>query len=522
MAKSPPKLLRYNGTVYEQVPLRVRYAGKTYVIAQNPMAPGPAELTLPAVPSFDPAAGQQMGKEMGQEVAPEIEKTAPVMELQKQLVKEEDIKKTIQPMIDALNDEAQKYLAAVGVKTSGDFTIEAIERDGLDIKVPIHTGNFAKMPTETAVYFDFMVKLPGAEDVEEQARGEQVAPGKKRPPGEWTKGEHLFIDKLWSAVENTLDSVSKRLDGSKALQEISVGLCDKFLMSKPRQAESLLESVAFLQNVPKVEAGELQSIPEGEPGSEDSKAWLADFLMKLREGNLEKITSQRYHMSNLFKRDQLREVLEVLGAERILAKQIVDTANAVLDTFADDGEYAEWVGALLKGDKSAARMSREKVEQAVRALAAHEGYKDSAPVRIGTDPDTGNVIAKIDVPGNLTYVFRKSAGTAPPQFLEAEAELCGFKWVVTSTQDAMQLLTAVADVAEAAQNSADPSLSEDREEGDMAKILRMVETRKRQVEEEKRKLERAQPQEQRPPATDEFIPPAGTEQTPAPSYVPTQ
>ncbi len=479
MAKQPPKVLRYAGIEYEAVPLLVRYAGQTYVIAQDPLARDDAAISLPALPP-DKGQGRQLGQELGQEQAGplqggERDPDIPILPTELQLIEEEDVKKALQPLIDAINTEAQAYLQAVGLQTSGDFVVDSIERDGLDLKVPIKAGNFARIPGDADVYFDFMVELPGAEELEEEARGDTVEEGTPKPPGSWWKGEHLMMDKLAYGVVNVLRGLGEKLKGKKALQEVAVSLCGSFMISPSKSAESLLQSAAFLQKVPKVEPGDLISVPEGEPGSEDSLAWFASFLTRIRKEEYQRTIRERFPQAQWLKPGIMREITTVLVEGRKITQENADTVAAIIDSFANDGEYAQFVADVLEGKPGGgARASREAVERAVRQIVAHEKYKDSAPVHIGTDPSSGDIVARVENP-SMSLVFRKGAGgSATPQLMWAEVELCGFKWKVTSAQDAARLFTAKADIVEYKENAIDPSLNQEQKKlkpGDLIREL---------------------------------------------------
>lgn len=520
MAKQPPRLLRYAGVDYEIVPRVVRYAGKTYVIAQDPLAPSTAPLTLPALPPADPAAGAQIGRELGQEQMAPLEggdPNAPVMPSQLQLMKEEDVEKTLQPLIDAINEEAQKYLQGVGLQTSGDFVVDAIERDGLDLKIPVKVGNFARIPGDAAVYFDFMVTLPGAEELEATPRGETVEKGTPQPPGDWWKGEHLMMDKLAYGIVNVLTGVVDRLKGTKALQEVAVSLCGSFLVSPSKTAESLLKSAAFLQKTPKLEPGALISVPEGKPGSEDSLAWFASFINRLRQGRLNQAIRERWNESNWLKPSIMREILPVLVEGRLIEQTQADTVTAVIDALGSDQEYAKFVAEVMEGKPGGgARGSREAVETAVRQMVAEAKYKATAPVHIGTDTTSGNIVAQVENP-SMSFVFRKGAGAAP-QLLWAEVELCGFKWKVQTPQDASKLYIAKADVVDYQENAIDPSLNQDQKklkEGDM---LRLLYKQLKPPEGEVAPAERTPAGGEIFPGTTAPTPGGATSSTPAPTY----
>jgi len=422
---------------------------------------------------------------LGQEVAPPTEQEAPAFQLQKDLIKEEEIKKDLEPLITALNDEAKKYLTAVGLDTAGDFTVEAIERDGLDIKISIHTGNFARVQGKTEVYFDFAVKLPGADELETQQRGEKVDTTQKAVlPGSWWKGDHLMIDKLGYALWNVLNGVLDKLQGSKTLQEVSVSLCNKFLVEKSGDASPLLNALAFLQKVPTVAPGTLRTVPEAEPGSEDAKAWFAAFIKRLREGDLHRTIRERMQQANWLDRNFMKDLTERLVAARLITQEQKDAAMATADSFANDSEYAQFVKEVIEGKPGAVRGNREQIEKAVRAMAQYEQnkYKATAPVHIGTDPKTEEIIAKIDAPGSPTYVFKKGAGGGAPQLVSAAIEICGDTWTVTTPQDASKLFNAATQVTVASSNSIDSAFNEDHEsikEADMVrKLFKLMEKAK--------------------------------------------
>jgi len=489
MSSRTIKTLRYLGDVYDAVPIRIRVGDTTYVIAQDPLKPQEPKLDLPPV-EIDPEAAEEIAKELGREEAPTKEKADPGAGFESRKapiepLREEQIAEYLKPLMDSLTKEIQTYLQAVGIQISGEIRPVAMEYDGLDLLAPLDTGNFSGLP-RTELQFDFEINLPLPE-------GEEVE--------KTVEFEGGFFERLYGRM---VYHINEAIKGTQELKEIIFYFCNRPFVAPADDAEELLASIAFLQNDTEARPGELASVPKEEATEEDKLEWLKAFINRLNEGEYMRFLKERVHKekggewkgwkdSSLF-----LQLVDALTNQRVLTKQQQDTIHDLVDKLGDSG-YQKLVQEAFNPSaekKNTPAANKQAVVDAVLTFTKHEGYKGK--VHVGTDSETGKIIARIDSPYPIVYIFSKRAG-GTPTFEEASTQICNYTWTVREDVDKVrELLTVVLDLTEAAQNSVDEGLSKEREElSEEQALVRKV--LKEQKKERAKKEQEEAPSAEEPP-----------------------
>ncbi len=481
MRRTKLKALRYRGDVYERVPTQVRFKGAIYVQAADPLKQDAPKIDLPQWDDKAQEHKQKIVEELGEDQA-EKQQERPGEEFESQQapvepLKEELVQKHLDPLISSLKAEIDKYFAAADIKRSGEIVPVALEYDGLDMLAPLNAGNFSGLP-RTDVQFDFAVNLP-------------------TPKGEQEK--ESFVDRL---VQN----VRQVIKGSQQLQELIFRFCNyAFVATGGADAEELLLTIAFLQNEVEARPGELASVPAEEADEEDKLDWLKLFIRRLNEGEYMRFIRQRVHKSVWDNPNTFLQLAEALQEQRIITSQQLDTIKELVSNL-DQSAYKDLVQEALNpaaGSADNPAVLKDTVKKAVHDLTRHEGY--TGDVHIGIDEEEGKIIASIDSPYPMVYIYEQKAG-GKVELVEAATDICNYSWSVKTADDAEELLTVTLDLAEAAGRSIDEGLSQKSEKVSSKQELYRKLMKLEEEESQKKKEEEEAPPKERPVSDEELMP----------------
>jgi len=351
---------------------------------------------------------------------PPTEVDAPLPGAQSPLPLAEHVKDA-NDLVEKAAEDARKLLTKHGVKAVEANPLLSVDSDGVELAFFVNSGELVKGAfNNPAVIFDYALKA-----------------------GESSEGS------FWEGFKDAIGKgLGYHLKGFSVVQVI-FDFCNHYFGAEPgsRHFDELLSAVSFLQTgIADIRAEQRLEIPKDSADVEVLRDWVKNVLLDVLENRVDR--NSKHPVENWQDKTQVKQMIVALQKNRYINQAQAKKVNDYLDTLQGTA-YKDFIKEI---EDEAAGVAQKKVsiksniEKAVRALTSHEQY--TGEIKYGADDKTGNMVASINAPYKMLYIFEKMPG-GKIKFLEAAMNICNQTLIVDTADDAKDLLSANLTLAEA-------------------------------------------------------------------------
>lgn len=324
-------------------------------------------------------------------------------------------------LVEKAAADARKTLDKHKVTYKENEPLVSLDSDGVELSFVVTDGELGKGAfNNPSVIFDYVIKA-----------------------GESSGGS------FWEGFKDAIDKgLGYHLKGF-AVSQVIFDFCDHYFGAEPstRHYDELLSAVSFLQKgLSDVRAEKRLEIPKESADVEVVRDWVKAVLVDIWENRVDQ--NSKKPIENWQDITQVRQMIEALQKNRYInmaqSKKIIDYLTTLQGV-----PYTDFIKEIENEatGKSPKKVSiKASIERAVRQLTAHEQY--SGEVRYGIDEKTGHMVAGINAPYQMQYIFDKQPG-GRLKFLEAGMNICNQTLLVNTEANAKGLLSSNLTLAEA-------------------------------------------------------------------------